>query len=117
MALQSRAENTGTPSAKTVTGLDHVSFQVGGRADLDEWTDRLAGLGVTHSAVVESSNGSVLSFRDPDGIAVEVFFFFRGPSWTPAATLRTRPARMIVTVLAEAGYCPSASTSLGLRGR
>ena len=74
VALHSHAGNPGTPFSETVTGLDHVSFQVGSRADLDEWADRLAGLGVTHSSVVEASYGSVLSFRDPDRIALEFFF-------------------------------------------
>ena len=54
-------------------GLDHVAFGVPSRDDLVAWTERLAALGVDHGSVVDAGYGSGLSFRDPDGIALELF--------------------------------------------
>ncbi len=54
-------------------GVDHVSFAVSDRSMLDEWQERFTELGVVHSPVVDSPYGSVLSFSDPDGIALELF--------------------------------------------
>ena len=58
-------------------GLDHVSFGVASRAELETWVDRLNELGIHHGGVVDAGYGSGLSFRDPDGIALE---FFAPPS-------------------------------------
>ncbi|MCW2653967.1 MAG: hypothetical protein QOE41_1343 [Mycobacterium sp.] len=54
-------------------GLDHVSFACADRAELDAWVSRLNGLGIAHGGVVDAGYGSGLSFRDPDGIALEFF--------------------------------------------
>ena len=54
-------------------GMDHVSFGVADRNELVEWANRLEGLGVQHGGVVDAGYGSGLSFRDPDGIALEIF--------------------------------------------
>jgi catechol-2,3-dioxygenase len=54
-------------------GLDHVAFGVGDRADLEKWARRLDELDVAHGGVVDAHYGSGLSFRDPDGIALELF--------------------------------------------
>ena len=54
-------------------GLDHVSFSCGDRAELEAWERRLDELGVTHGGIVDAHYGSGLSFRDPDGIALEFF--------------------------------------------
>ncbi len=58
-------------------GLDHVSFACADRADLARWQARLEELGLTHGGIVDAGYGSGLSFRDPDGIALE---FFAPPS-------------------------------------
>jgi glyoxylase I family protein len=55
------------------TGLDHLAFGVEGAADLDEWAEHLGDLGVTFSPRVDAPYGHVLSFKDPDGIALELF--------------------------------------------
>ncbi|MBK1784749.1 VOC family protein [Prauserella cavernicola] len=58
------------------TGLDHVAFKVGTRAELRQWEDRLADYGVTYTAATPSRTapGSlVVVFRDPDGIQLEVW--------------------------------------------
>lgn len=54
-------------------GLDHVSFGCSDRAELERWATRLDGLGVEHGGVVDAHYGSGVSFRDPDGIALEFF--------------------------------------------
>ena len=58
-------------------GLDHVAFGCADRAELERWTQRLDELGVEHSEIKDRSYGSGVSFRDPDGIALE---FFAPPS-------------------------------------
>jgi len=58
-------------------GLDHLAFACGERGALEEWVARLDGLGIGHGGIVDASYGSGLSFRDPDGIALE---FFAPPS-------------------------------------
>jgi len=37
------------------------------------WADRLAALGIKHGGIVDVHYGSALSFKDPDGIALEFF--------------------------------------------
>ena len=54
-------------------GLDHVSFGVADRAELEKWAQRLDELGITHGGVKDATYGSGVSFRDPDGIALETF--------------------------------------------
>lgn len=55
------------------TGLDHVSFACRDRGELEAWATRLDGLGIKHGEIVDAHYGSGLSFRDPDGIALEFF--------------------------------------------
>lgn len=59
------------------TGLDHIGFGCPDRASLSTWEHRLDELGITHGGIVDAHYGSGLSFRDPDGIALE---FFAPPS-------------------------------------
>ena len=54
-------------------GLDHVGFGCASRAELQTWQARLDELGVAHGGIVDAHYGSGLSFRDPDGIALEFF--------------------------------------------
>lgn len=54
-------------------GLDHVGFGCADRAELEQWVDRLDELGVAHGGIVDAGYGSGLSFRDPDGVALEFF--------------------------------------------
>jgi catechol-2,3-dioxygenase len=58
-------------------GLDHVAFGCADRAELEKWTGRLDELGVAHGGIKDAAYGSGVSFRDPDGIALE---FFAPPS-------------------------------------
>jgi glyoxylase I family protein len=54
-------------------GLDHISFGVADRAELERWTQRLDDLGIAHGGIKDATYGSGVSFRDPDGIALELF--------------------------------------------
>lgn len=54
-------------------GLDHIAFGCTNRAELEECVRRLDELGVEHADIKDATYGSGLSFRDPDGIALEFF--------------------------------------------
>lgn len=54
-------------------GLDHLSFAVDGRADLDAAVDILDTHGVAHADVKDIGPAFILEFRDPDNIALELY--------------------------------------------
>jgi catechol-2,3-dioxygenase len=54
-------------------GLDHLAFHCNSRGELESWRKQLDTLGIAHSGIVDADYGSVLSFRDPDNIALEFF--------------------------------------------
>jgi catechol 2,3-dioxygenase-like lactoylglutathione lyase family enzyme len=59
------------------TGLDHMSFAVAGRTDLDAWASWLDSLGVENSGVTDTDDPvpySVVVFRDPDNIQLELIY-------------------------------------------
>ena len=61
------------PFSEHRVGLDHVAFGVENRAGLEKWAGRLDELGIGHGGIKDAHYGSGLSFRDPDGIALELF--------------------------------------------
>ncbi|WTW95277.1 VOC family protein [Streptomycetaceae bacterium NBC_01309] len=73
LGLQQHDGNDGSGFTPARTGLDHLSFAVADRAELEAWTARLAEHGVTQSPIAETDFGAVLCFRDPDGIQLELF--------------------------------------------
>jgi glyoxylase I family protein len=54
-------------------GLDHLAFACASRAELEQWAARLDELGVAHTEIDDQHYGSGVSFRDPDGVALEFF--------------------------------------------
>lgn len=54
-------------------GLDHLAFGCVDRGELEKRVSRLDELGITHGGIVDAHYGSGVSFRDPDGIALEFF--------------------------------------------
>jgi glyoxylase I family protein len=74
--------NQPEPFAETTTGLDHVGLQVATRTALEGWQSHLEANGVsraaaadrplTQSPIAERPYGSVLVFRDPDNIQLEL---------------------------------------------
>jgi len=59
------------------TGLDHVAFSCADHGDLERWAARLDELGIANGGIKDAHYGSGVSFRDPDGVALE---FFAPPS-------------------------------------
>jgi catechol 2,3-dioxygenase-like lactoylglutathione lyase family enzyme len=75
IGLSQHRANRGEAFAEHRTGLDHVSFLVPGRDDLVEWQAHLERLGVRHSPIADVADPfpySVLVFRDPDNIQLEL---------------------------------------------
>jgi len=82
-ALHHHDANQSEPCAETRTGLDHVGLSVPTRADLETWQTHLEERGVqrspvanrpcTQSPIADLPFGSILVFRDPDNIQLEMF--------------------------------------------
>lgn len=64
---------TGETFRATRPGLDHLAFGCASRDELVGWESRLDELGIPHGGVVDAHYGSGLSFKDPDGTALEFF--------------------------------------------
>lgn len=75
--------NRGEEFAEMRTGLDHVGFMVNSRSELEAWQDSLEESGViraeaadrplTQSPIADTDYGSILVFRDPDNIQLEIY--------------------------------------------
>jgi glyoxylase I family protein len=77
MGLHHHQANPGQPFHESRTGLDHISFGVADHAALDAWAGWLDRLGIEHSGVIDTDTPmpySVLVFRDPDNIQLELFY-------------------------------------------
>jgi catechol 2,3-dioxygenase-like lactoylglutathione lyase family enzyme len=82
MVLHDHDTNDGDVFGETTTGLDHIGLRVPGRADLEAWQSHLESHGVepraaadkpsTQSPIADEAYGSVLVFRDPDNIQLEL---------------------------------------------
>lgn len=60
------------------TGLDHLSFRVDSRAEIDVWAAHFDSLGVSRAPVHEVAEPvryALIVFRDLDGIQLEVVWF------------------------------------------
>ena len=83
IVLHRHDTNDGGLFSETRAGLDHVGFAVATRDDLVAWQDHLESQGVvradaankplTQSPITDAPYGSVLVFRDPDNIQLELF--------------------------------------------
>jgi catechol 2,3-dioxygenase-like lactoylglutathione lyase family enzyme len=83
IVLHRHDTNEGTLFGEANTGLDHAGFVVPTREDLEAWQDHLQSSGVsrvevadkplTQSPIADEPYGSVLVFRDPDNIQLEMF--------------------------------------------
>ena len=83
IVLHSHDTNDGAAFSETRAGLDHVGFLVVDRDELPAWQEHLEAQGVarvevadqplTQSPVAHAPYGSVLVFRDPDNIQLELF--------------------------------------------
>jgi len=66
-------DNDGSRFTEFRTGLDHLSFGVPSRAELDDWVARLDELGIEHSEIRTTTIGDLMTVRDPDNIQVELW--------------------------------------------
>jgi glyoxylase I family protein len=83
IVLHHHDNNDGHTFGETTTGLDHVGLMVPTRVDLESWQEHLEANGVvradhadqplTQSPIADETYGSVLVFRDPDNIQLELF--------------------------------------------
>jgi glyoxylase I family protein len=88
IVLHRHDDNGGERFGETRTGLDHIGLAVPSRGDLEAWQTHLEGMGVvrsspadrpcTQSPITDRPYGSVLVFRDPDNIQLELFTQARG---------------------------------------
>lgn len=77
IGLHHHNDNPGQPFRENCTGLDHISFRVAEHADLAAWAAWLDEQGVEHSGVIDTTSPapySVLVFRDPDNIQLELIY-------------------------------------------
>jgi catechol-2,3-dioxygenase len=54
-------------------GLDHLSFGVPDERALEAWRVTLDELGIPNSGIQDIRYAKSITFRDPDGIPLEVF--------------------------------------------
>ena len=77
LGLHHHDANPGQAFEERRTGQDHMSFAVASRADLDAWATWLDSQGVENSGVVDTGDPvpySVVVFRDPDHIQLELIY-------------------------------------------
>ena len=62
-----------TGSTSIVPARIMLPFACRDRDELQTWAARLDELGIAHGGIKDAHYGSGVSFRDPDGIALEFF--------------------------------------------
>jgi catechol 2,3-dioxygenase-like lactoylglutathione lyase family enzyme len=72
LALVQHPDNCGESFDERRCGLDHLSFTVATRADLEAFRHRLAQAGVVAPPIVDTDTASVIVLRDPDNIQIEL---------------------------------------------
>jgi glyoxylase I family protein len=73
LGLHHFAEQADGSFSERRAGLDHVAFGCDTVEELHAWVAHLDSLGVPHGEILAEPYGHGLSFRDPDGIALELF--------------------------------------------
>lgn len=73
LGLTQHHTGSGRTFDPTTPGLDHLGLACESRDHLTSWVEHLDRLGIGHSGVQDATYGSALSFRDPDGNALELF--------------------------------------------
>jgi catechol 2,3-dioxygenase-like lactoylglutathione lyase family enzyme len=64
----------GAPFEPAITGLDHAALLVRSEEELHRWAAQLDAHGVEHSGPIAIPPGGILNFKDPDGIALAIFW-------------------------------------------
>jgi glyoxylase I family protein len=76
LGLTQHRHGSQQPFDETRPGLDHLAFAVSDRQELDTWVTRLGNAQVAHSPVMAANSipgATVVVFRDPDNIQLELF--------------------------------------------
>ena len=63
----------GGPFTPLRTGLDHLAFAVADEAMLSAWSRHLDELGIGHDPIDDRGAVVSMTFKDPDGIALECY--------------------------------------------
>lgn len=74
MGFEQHDDNPGGPFDERRVGLDHLSFGVESRDELDAWLRRLDEHGIPNSGITEEQFWDVLVFRDPDNVQLEFIY-------------------------------------------
>jgi glyoxylase I family protein len=72
--FQQHDDNGGEAFDPVRTGFDHMGFMVEDPVQLEHWQAHFDRLGVTYTPASHHEYGSVLTFKDPDGIQFEMFY-------------------------------------------
>ena len=94
-------------------GLDHVALTVDSRDELEQWVAHLDDCGVAHSGIKDMAYGSLVVFRDPDNIQLELFA--SGPELHLELALTSRRGTRRGRV--SAGGDQDSFADLGVEGR
>jgi glyoxylase I family protein len=80
--LNEHEANAGESFDPSLTGLDHLAFNVPSYDALAGWIARLDSEGVTHSPIRTIDGvGEAFDFCDPDGIQIELWHMDRSGEW------------------------------------
>lgn len=74
LGVREYTEGSGDLFDELRTGLDHFAFGVPSREALDDWVQVLDDKAVPHAGVSDTPVGSVVTFRDPDNIQLELWY-------------------------------------------
>lgn len=77
IGLDAHEANDGEGFRPHRTGLDHLALTVDTREEMDSWQMHLDALGVPYDPVrdlVEPAPCALITFRDPDGVALELIY-------------------------------------------
>jgi glyoxylase I family protein len=80
LALVEHPDNTGEPFDERRCGLDHLSFELASRADLEAFRRRTIEAGIPVPPVVDTETVSVIVLRDPDNIQIELCAWRAAPT-------------------------------------
>ena len=84
LVLQQHNSGDGAEFDEQRAGLDHLALGVSSPDALASWQERLTALGMAHSPITATGRGGLaISFRDPDNIALELFYRAQDPRDTP----------------------------------
>ncbi len=75
MGLVEHPDNPGEPFDERRSGLDHVSFAVATREDVDSLARRVSDSGYGDPAIEDSAQAVLVVLRDPDHIQIEVCYW------------------------------------------